>query len=258
MSHTAKPAFRANTGTVSFKLFGKWYDSGEIVVQTSVRATISIQADSCYSSTNSRFIRVDGGGTADLTGSEIYGNGSAGGCLVCRRLERSSWGPARSKLPDRHRLCWPAHDRQCAAGQQRDGLVGWGGILWRGGRGGVLRQHDGRVRDDRVHIQRWADGVGGGSAWGWVIDHAQRWRSGSVRRHHARRQHHHQLAFQLIPRCAADVRFHPGRRRRQNAHVECGFQESFRWRRNRQPARLHLIRFRRHKLGPARRRTRIF
>lgn len=79
MSHTAKPAFRANTGTVAVVLAGKWYDSGEIVIQTSVRFTGCIQADSCFSSTNSRFIRVDGGGTADLTGSELYGNGSAGG-----------------------------------------------------------------------------------------------------------------------------------------------------------------------------------
>lgn len=79
MSHTAKPAFRANTGTVAFMLQGKFYDSGEILVQNSVRARLEIQADSCYSTTNSRFIRVDGGGTVDLTGSELYGNGSTGG-----------------------------------------------------------------------------------------------------------------------------------------------------------------------------------
>ena len=81
--------------------------------------------------------------------------------FVCRRLERSSWGPARSKLPDRHRLCWPAHDRQC--------LLASNGTACRLGRHPMARRSgwctpgniDGRVRDDRVHIQRWADGVGG-------------------------------------------------------------------------------------------------
>ena len=77
-NHT-KVAFRVVTGAQRATLRGVWLDSGEIEVQTSCNLRAMIDAQDCYHTTNARFIRVAAGATADFTGSELDGNGAAGG-----------------------------------------------------------------------------------------------------------------------------------------------------------------------------------
>lgn len=76
-NHT-KTMLQITTGAQRAVIRGNWLACGDLIVQQ-VDARIDLSMIDCWHVANARSIRIDGGGTADLTGTRMDGNGSAGG-----------------------------------------------------------------------------------------------------------------------------------------------------------------------------------